>query len=518
MAAELQSILLQRLGEADYARFHDLARTLTGMVFGAHRRPELERAVMETLQLGTGIANLDQLYDLLQQAPISHPARITFVRHLAVGETHFFRNKPQFSALTEHILPEIIERRRALRQLRIWSAGCSTGEEPYSLAILLEHLLPDLDDWNVLILATDINHDALERAQRGVYGAWSFRQAPPAVQSAYFTAAGRNLTLIPRIRQRVTFAYLNLAGANYPLPLTNTTHMDLILCRNVLIYFPRATTHHVVGRLHGALSEDGWLIVGHAEPSQEVFHQYTHYNFPDTVVYRKQSPARGSLVSAQPVHWPEQVSDVSQPGNLPPVRMPVTATYRQLPALQQPAVPSIRQLNPPPRKPDDRYAAALALAAAGKVDEASRQLMTLAAPPVNDGAAAFHLAQVLAGCGRLADAERWVQVALEHTPLLAEAHYLHSLLLLEAGRPDAALAALRRCLYADAGFELAHFSLAGLFQQQKHPNRALRELQLTANLLQGQAEAEPLRGGDGLSVGRLRQLVKSRTATLTAIA
>ncbi len=489
MTAGLISSLLPRLDEADYERFHELAQALTGMYFGVHRRPELERAVGETSR-ATGVTNLSTLYDLLRQAPVSDPTRITFVHHLTVGETHFFRNEPQFMALTHHILPELIERKRHLRQLRIWSAGCSTGEEPYSLAILLEQLLPDLADWSVLLLATDIDQDALARAKQGVYGPWSFRQAPPSFQADFFTQEGRTFTLLPRIRQRVTFAYLNLAGDDYPSLRTNTTHFDLILCRNVLIYFPQATTHRVVSRLHAALNEDGWLIVGHAEPSQEVFHHFSICNFPDTVVYRK----------------PSLLKLVQTPPALPDPQPPVTpAPLHFSPAVAAPR-PVPAAIAAPPDT-DDRYAAALSLSAAGAYEQASQQLLALAAPPVNDGHAAYYLAQLLAGRGKLAEAEGWAQVAVEQAPLLAEAHYLHSLLLTEAGQPDAALAALRRCVYVDAEFELAHFALAGLYRQQGQMTRAQRELQLTASLLAGRAADEPVRGGDGLTVGRLRQMV-----------
>jgi chemotaxis protein methyltransferase CheR len=502
VTAGLNSSLLPHLEEADYARFRALAHALTGMEFGAHRRPELERAVGET-SYATGVTNLGSLYDLLRQAPVHDLACVTFVRHLSVGETHFFRNEPQFTALTQHILPELIERKRHLRQLRIWSAGCSTGEEPYSLAILLEQLLPDLADWSVLLLATDINQEALARAQHGVYGAWSFRQAPPTFQANYFTQEGRTFTLLPRIRQRVTFAYLNLAGDDYPSLPTNTTHMDLILCRNVLIYFSPATTHHVVNRLHAALNEDGWLIVGHAEPSQEVFHQFSICNFPDTVVYRKAPLLKISQAPATPtLPVPQQPM------------MPAPLHYSPPVVAPQPVRPVVAA----PPNADDRYAAALSLAAAGEYEQASQQLLALAAPPVNDGCAAYHLAQLLAGRGELADAERWAQVAVERMPLLAEAHYLHSLLLSEAGQQEAALTALRRCIYVDAEFELAHFALAALYCQQRQAARALRELHLTVTLLAGRPESELLRGSEGLSVGRLRQLATMQASALSAAA
>src|SRR5204862_105094 len=108
-------------------------------------------------------------------------------------------------------LPSLIARRRATRTLRLWSAGCASGEEPYSLAMLLQRLLPDLDSWNVLILATDINHSALERARRAIYGAWSFREGAANLQPLFFTQRGSLFELCAEPRRLVQFAYLNLA-------------------------------------------------------------------------------------------------------------------------------------------------------------------------------------------------------------------------------------------------------------------------------------------------------------------
>src|SRR5205085_1716639 len=130
--------------------------------------------------------------------------------------------------------------RRKVQRLRVWSAGCATGEEAYSLAILLEELLPDLAFWDVQILATDINRRSLARAQVGVYSPWSFREVPEGIQARYFTVQGRNFEVLPRIRERVSFAYLNLVEDNYPSLLNHTHDLDLILFRNVLIYFGEA--------------------------------------------------------------------------------------------------------------------------------------------------------------------------------------------------------------------------------------------------------------------------------------
>ena len=150
----------------------------TGLSFPPQRHESAEHGVRRAMARA-GATDPEEFLGLA-----ARDARVLddLVVELTVGETYFFRNEPQFQALEQHILPELIARRRPSRQLRLWSAGCASGEEPYSLAILLERLLPDLADWHILILATDINPQVLARAKRGCYGEWSFRQTPAEIR------------------------------------------------------------------------------------------------------------------------------------------------------------------------------------------------------------------------------------------------------------------------------------------------------------------------------------------------
>jgi len=274
------------LSEAAYERFRLLARERIGLEFTGARRPDLERAVARAVA-ELRLPSDDALYHLLTASGDGRAAFDRLAAELTVCETHFFRNRPQFETLERHILPELIRRRRPLRRLRLWSAGCATGEEPYSLAILVRRLLPDLADWDVLILATDVNRDVLARARRGVFGAWSFREVPADIQRTCFERVGSQWEILPQIRDLVTFAHLNMVQGGYPAPASNTHDMDLILCRNMLIYFDEQTTQRVVGRLYTALTDGGWLVVGHAEPSLTTFRQFATRNLPGTVVYQK---------------------------------------------------------------------------------------------------------------------------------------------------------------------------------------------------------------------------------------
>ncbi len=222
------------LDDAEFSRFSGLVRAKSGLEIPEVRRPDLEKAVVQSMA-ELSLSKPDELFTYLMTGPDGAPVLENLIARITVGETHFFRNHPQFEALEKQVLPELIEKRRPLKRLRIWSAGCASGEEPYSLAILLKRLIPDLADWNILILATDINRTALEKAQKGDFGPWSFREVPPEVKANYFKFDGSRYKISNTVRSMVTFAYLNLVEDNYPSMLTNTQLMDLVLCRNVLI-------------------------------------------------------------------------------------------------------------------------------------------------------------------------------------------------------------------------------------------------------------------------------------------
>jgi len=234
--------------EMEYKLFRDLILGRTGMYFGLRRRDALTHGVSAAAERA-GCESLGEYHRLLQGARTDGELWDDLIGAITVGETYFFRNPAHFDALRQHILPNLIARRRHDHRLRIWSAGCSTGEEPYSIAILLRQLLPDLDDWKILILATDINKESLRQAREGRYREWSFRQTGPAVRELYFTPQDNLFELIPQVREMVAFAYLNLAEDAYPSLATNTNAMHLILCRNVAIYLPEAVTRAIAGRV-----------------------------------------------------------------------------------------------------------------------------------------------------------------------------------------------------------------------------------------------------------------------------
>lgn len=240
---------------------------------------------------------------------------------LTIGETHFFRDPRAFEFLETTLLPELIAAKRGGdRLLRIWSAGCATGEEPYSMAILLHRLIPDLSDWHITILGTDINPKVLARAAAGLYTDWSFRDTPDWVKPRYFvTRSGNRYEIQPWLKRMVAFACLNLADDDYPSVLNNTNAMDLIVCRNVLLYFAQARIPQVVQRFHRALVEGGHLVMGSVEASAMTFPEFMPVRPPGVVLYRKNGDATSQTI---PRFDGGMTSD--RFAGLPPAAVPMT--------------------------------------------------------------------------------------------------------------------------------------------------------------------------------------------------
>jgi len=202
---------LPTLGYGDYLRFSRLVHERYALNFPEKRRADLEQGVRQAFAAST-CEDLDEYYRLLLDPDHGAVHLQRLVNALTIGESHFFRNRGQFDALYHEVLPEIIERRRSLRTLRIWSAGCAGGQEPYSIAILLRELLPDVDDWAITILATDVNTKALDRARKGLYSEWAFREdRAKRWRYRYFQQIGKRFQIHSDIRQMVTFKQLNLA-------------------------------------------------------------------------------------------------------------------------------------------------------------------------------------------------------------------------------------------------------------------------------------------------------------------
>ena len=436
-----------------------------GLHFPEERWPDLARGLRNAgHELGLG--NPDAVVGWLKSREPTTGQIEMLASHLTVGETYFFRDPASFEAVQQVILPPLVARRsEAGRSLRLWSAGCCTGEEAYSLAITCARALPDLGSWHVSILATDINPKFLAKAEAGVYSEWSFRGAPPWLRERFFSPAhDKKLTLDPTVKSLVHFAYLNLAEDVYPSLHNHTNAMDVIFCRNVLMYFTPSHQRRVVTALHRCLVDGGCLLVNPAEASTSLFPMFAVEKLGEVIVYRK--TARPACDESRP--------GLAEPATSPPVPVP------------EPAL-TLTRAYPPPDAPAEPIAPAPPIsptAAAPRED-----FLALATTLANQG----KLEEAFAACGDAIAAER----------TNPDAHFLNATICDELGRLEEAVAAMGKVLYLDQDCILAHHALGDLYKRLGRKKESARHFAVAIGLLATKSRDEIVAGSDGLTCGRL---------------
>lgn len=475
-----------------------------GLCFPPARWPDLERGIASAAR-EFQIEDPEELVHRLLNAPLTKAQIEILASHLTIGETYFFREPRTFELLETRILPELIDsRQRTGQRLRIWSAGCATGEEPYSVAILLHKLLPDWERRNLAILATDINPGFLEKAAAGMYRNWSFRSTPSWVMSGYFgrTDTG-DFQVAPSVQQMVAFAYLNLAEDAYPSLLNHTNAMDLILCRNVLMYFAPARAAAVVRNLFHALADGGWLIVSPSETSQVLFSDFRTINFPGATFYQKASPKAASPMTSygecdQSHSVLEERLDACEPE--------IQAVLPSEPSEMLPV--AVQELKPVAARTVS-YEDGAALYGQGCYREAAEMLAAYLSKSQGNSTAMELLARTYANLGQLAKALEWCDQAIAADKLNAGCHYLRAIILLEQGAIAEARLSLQNALYLDPEFALAHFALGNLFRREGKARHSDKHFANALAILETHDENEALPASEGLTAGRLAEIIRS---------
>lgn len=431
-----------------------------------------------------GCANTESCLRRLLNAPLEQNEIEMLASHLTVGETYFFREQRQFEALEQHILAELVaSRQQSERRIRIWSAGCCTGEEPYSIAITLDRLLPDFRSWDITILATDLNPHFLQKARRGVYHDWSFRTTPSWIKDLYFTRVAENAFEIkPRIRESVTFSYLNLADDIYPALSNNTNAMDMIFCRNVLMYFKPEYARQATQRFYASLMPEGYFIVSPIEAATVAFAPFQTVNVGGAVLFRKAGRTE-QIIPPLPVALPleNDLQPEPIPGQsivpLPEIPAPNTLKVSAplAPACIQDAATTLSQVN--------EFEQAAQWYRVGEYDRAAECITTWRANHPDHAPSLTLLARIHADQGKLDDALICCQQAISIDKLDLDTHYLQALIQQECGMFELAVQSLKRTLYLQPNHVLAHFTLGYLAQQQgdvlaagKHFRHALERL------------------------------------------
>jgi chemotaxis protein methyltransferase CheR len=459
--------------EPHWQKLGGLIAQRLGLHFPDARCADLRRGFEQAMQ-EFGYDDPVACVDWLASTPPNCSQEKVLAKYFTVGETYFFREPETLQALADTVLPELIRRRRGRDQrLRIWSAACCTGEEAYSLAILLHRLLPDLADWGVSIIATDINPQALARAERGIYSNWSFRGFPAWQKSRYFTQrAEGDYALVPEIKKLVVFQHLNLATAAYPLQAIGLVDIDIILCRNVLMYFTPVAAQQVIDNMHRTLADGGWLAVSPSEAGGAVFQQFRTVNYPGTILFQKKTA---------PLPLPQPARPSSESGSALGMVTQASATSPTSAAASSAVFSNHATRRTASQEPEQ--------------DSDLQRLARRARALADIG----HHTEALICCDQWTGADR----------LNPAGYYLRAVILQEQGRLEQARMALQSALYLDQDFVLAHFALGCLARRCGRDAQSRRHFANVQQLLRRRQPDAPLAGADGLCARRLAEIVAS---------
>lgn len=430
---------------------------------------------------------------------------------LTVGETYFFRETKALEYFEYEYLPKLLYKRRGKdKRIRIWSAGCASGEEPYSLAIILQRAIPDIKNWDILILATDINTNFLKKAKAGNYTKWSFRETSELIKKDHFKEIGNErFSLNSKIKKMVTFSYQNLAIDNYPSLVSNTNAMDIIFCRNVLIYFSNSKIKEVTSRLYNSLVNDGILLVSPVETSNLISQKYNLIQYQGITIYEKdksKTKKDEKIVS----DWKIPIRKKSPVEKQTP-KLTKLNTHETRNAKHKTRIP-IAIVTKPEIQPTELsiYEKAYAFFTTGLFEEAETILSdTINSNKKNIKPNILLLARIKANMGKLDEAEQLCKKAIKIDKLDPGAYYLLAIVQSEYGKEKDALACLNTSLFLDPDFTLAYFLLGTysvksnkMAQSRKYFNNALS----TLSKLESDAV---LAEADGLTVGRLTEIINT---------
>ena len=472
-----------RANDLGYGNLKDYLVEVTGLAFYREKDRELAEKVGKRLD-ALHLTSYSAYLTLLKAGTEGGTELDELVADLTIGETYFFRIEEQFQALRQVILPALIQRNAGRRQLRIWSAGCSIGAEAYSLAILLgREFAGQLVGWDVSIIGTDINRKFLSQAREGRFGDWALRSTDDETKNLCFQRDQKMWRIRDEFRRGISFQYHNLAKHPYSL-LHNLGAFDLVLCRNVMIYFSREGITDCVGRFWKSLVEGGWLLVGHAEMNQESFRAFHTINFPGTVLFQRPGESGQSTAPA----W-------SAPASLPdpPAWAPLS------PVLAPWAPPAPTWVGP---------------LHADSSSPVVREMSPAALPTSAEAPPAIRLIR------ELADRAQWPQAAERCRALIDEdrlnplGHFYQALVLEQMGQLQEADGALNRAIYLDRDFVLAHYHRGLLLQKGDDSASVIRSFRNVVDLLGRLPPETPLPEGDGISAADLRELAEMQLQVL----
>ena len=478
------------LSDAEHVALAGYLAREAGLVFDSSRRGALTAVVALRLE-ASGLSDLRTYLAFVSSAEGAEE-RQRLIDAVTVPETHFFRNPPQMAALRRRLLPELIRRATARRRpLTIWSAGCSTGEEPYSLAMLALSAAESVDeDVSIRVLATDLSSQAVAATKRARYSGRSLGLVTPEARVRWFVPDGSSYVVKKDVRDLVETRLHNLVADPFPF---DVDEVDLLVCRNVTIYFSRETTRSLVNGFHRVMAPGGYLLLGHAETLWQVTDAFSLVSMNDAFAYHKSlASATRSADNGAP-----SVGEGADANRSETTTAPANGVRR---LRKTPSLALITNVVLP--GPRAHSAAEVVGTASIRADTPEDPCGEVAIPFVS-GLELLAEAREALVTGRYLEAAELASRASEDLPFEVEAYVVEGRARATMGDDRGALIALRKAVYLapDAGH--ARFLLAAALMAVREFSAAAREYRAAAATLPRTSASELVDLLDGCSVNEL---------------
>lgn len=480
-------------------RLREYVHTKLGLFYTEKQDEELVQKLKHASK-AFGFHNISQFSEWLLVNELNDKQTGDLASHLTIGETYFFREKKSFDFLEQIYLPGLIRKRiDAGKRLRIWCAGCATGEEAYSLAIAVSRTIPEIHLWDITILATDINQVFLEKAQQGIYTKWSFRTCEEAFKQKYFTKEDKNEYHIrSEFKRFVKFSWLNLMSDSYQINIGNPQSFDIIFCRNVLIYFSQEGQRQITEKFYNNLVKGGILVVSPVEMMSVGSSRFNKIFYSGFTLFQKgghtktpkEKPAEAQFLMSHPF-----ISKQIEP-----------LLKLDEKSLNQSETIAVRNEEP---NSTITLETAESLILQGSLHEAEMILNRLHESGKNQPKALLLMAKIKANQGKLKEAEHLCKRGIILDRLDQNLYYLLATVQQEQGEDELAVSLLKQAIYIDPDFVLAHFLLGTLNLKQGNHDEGLKSFKRASSTLSRLKPEELLPESDGITAARFSEIMNS---------
>jgi len=508
------------LSPDDFDLFQKLLIETSGLRFDDGRNQSLHQALWQRLQ-HRGYDSYREYYNLLK----FHPEGRLEIRELfdlvTIGETYFFRNKAQFDVLMRFVLSEIIQRKvdSGDKCIRAWSAGCSRGDEAYSIAIAMMEVLPSLEEWKISILGTDINRKSLSCSEEASYGEKDIGHLPREYLEKYFKTEGSTYHLRDDVKELVQFEYHNLARD--PFIHEKMQNVDVLFCRNVIIYFDSQTTDRVIENFYNCLAQEGYLFLGHTETLWQITNRFERVEFPQTFIYKRrlgptQEDAMKPFIAVPEINI-EELTLSAVPNRAFEAEVKVEGLRSALSSRPEPFGSGSGRNHGLTGDFKPFVQGEVSTLRVEKPSEAT----FLSSPDPTAGQDGSHRTAGLAKATILANEAKYKEAAdilgkiVQADNLSVEAYYLLGVLSYKTGDFKEAEAQFRKVIYVEPDSILAYFNLGNMYLYQRKPGQAAREFKNAIRLLEKRPNDEQVRFCEDFTVDFLLRACRNTLAQIS---